>query len=78
MSGAVLFEHHHHGYVWRLQVASHNGRTFLNWRKWYLDGDTFKPTKEGCTMPLERLEELEAALASWRADNATIKPRSGI
>lgn len=70
MSGAVLFEQQYRGDVWRLEVATHDGRTFGNWRKWYWEGDTLKPTRQGVTIPLERLSELEAALAGYRASNA--------
>lgn len=70
MSGAMLFEQPYRGDVWRLEVASHDGRTFGNWRKWYRDGDTLKPSREGCTIPLERLGELETALGAYRARNA--------
>jgi hypothetical protein len=70
MSGTLLFEQPHRGHVWRLEVARYGGHTFVNWRKWYRDGDTLKPTKEGLTFPLERLDELEAAVAGWRAAKA--------
>lgn len=70
MSGTLLFEQPYRGDVWRLEVTCHDGRTFVNWRKWYRDGDTLKPTRQGLTFPLERLGELEAAIAGWRAANA--------
>ena len=38
MSSAILFEQPYRGDVWRLEVATHEGRTFGNWRKWYRDG----------------------------------------
>ena len=67
MSGAVLFEQPYRGDVWRLEIASHDGRTFGNWRKWYREGDTLKPTRQGVTIPLERLAELYAALGAYIA-----------
>lgn len=70
MSGGVLFEQSYRGDVWRLEVASHDGRTFGNWRKWYRDGDALKPTRQGVTIPLERFAELEAALARYRLASA--------
>jgi hypothetical protein len=70
VSGTVLFEQSHRGDVWRLEVARFDGHTFVNWRKWYRDGDALKPTKQGLTFPLERLGELEKALAGWRAAKA--------
>ena len=74
MSGAVLFEQPYRGDVWRLEVASHDGRTFGNWRKWYREGDTLKPTRQGVTIPLERLSELYAALGAQLAGDAPDGP----
>ena len=70
MSGAILFEQPYRGDVWRLEIASHDGRTFGNWRKWYREGDTLKPTRQGVTIPLERLSELHAALTAHLAGKA--------
>ena len=64
---AVLFEQAYRGDLWRLEVATHNGRTFGNWRKWYRDGETLRPTKQGVTFPVERLDELQSALADYLA-----------
>jgi hypothetical protein len=44
---AILFEQPYRGDLWRLEVATHEGRTFGNWRKWYRDGDTLRPTRQG-------------------------------
>ena len=65
MIPAILFDQPYRGDVWRLEVASHGGRTFLNWRKWYRDDDTLKPSREGVTIPLERLPELAASLDAY-------------
>lgn len=65
---AILFEQPYRGDLWRLEVATHEGRTFGNWRKWYRDGDTLKPTRQGVTFPVERLDELQAALTNYLAD----------
>ena len=62
---SVLFEQTYRGDVWRLEVATHNGRTFGNWRKWYHHGDTLRPTKQGVTIPVERLGELQLALSDY-------------
>ncbi len=63
MNGAAIFEHRHRGHVWRLEVQSFRGRNFANWRKWYVsDGGELKPSREGCTMPLESLASLTASL----------------
>jgi hypothetical protein len=70
MRNAILFEQHHRGDMWRLEVASYEGRTFMNWRRWYQKDGSWKPTREGVTIRLERLGELEGALASWRKANS--------
>lgn len=67
MSGAVLFEQRHRGNLWRLEVVEHDGRTFANWRKWYDANGTWKPTRDGCTFPLDRLRDLADALAEHHA-----------
>lgn len=64
---AVIFEQPYRGDVWRLEVSTHDGRTFGNWRKWYLAGETLKPTRQGVTIPLERLEELREGLTAYFA-----------
>ena len=76
MTGTILFEHPHRGYVWRLEVASHEGRTFGNWRKWYWKGAELLPTKQGATIPLERLPELNAALTAYLASAPPDGPHS--
>ena len=64
---SILFEHPYRGDVWRLEVAKHDGRTFGNWRKWYREGETLKPTRQGVTIPLERLAELGESVAGYFA-----------
>ena len=62
---SILFEQPYRGDLWRLEIVTHNGRTFGNWRKWYRDGDVFKPTKQGVTIPVERLSLLQSALSNF-------------
>jgi hypothetical protein len=61
MTAALIFDQSYRGDVWRLEVTDYDGRTFGNWRKWWRDGDTLKPSREGVTIPLERFPELHAA-----------------
>ncbi|WP_188764174.1 PC4/YdbC family ssDNA-binding protein [Sandarakinorhabdus glacialis] len=61
----LLFEQPHRGDVWRLEVAHHGGRAFLNWRKWWLSDGILKPTRQGVTMPLGRLADLYEAIGSY-------------
>ena len=74
MSGAVLFECEHRGHRWRLEVATHQGRIFANWRKWYDKGGNWEPTRDGCTFPLEGLWELTAALMDYHGLPAPAAP----
>ena len=76
MKEAILFEQPYRGDVWRLEIANHDGRTFGNWRKWYREGDTLKPTRQGVTIPLERLSELHEALTAHLAGEAPQGPAS--
>jgi hypothetical protein len=66
-NSVVLFDQPYRGDVWRLEVTSHNGRTFGNWRKWYRNGEALLPTREGVTIALERLPELHAAIGDYLA-----------
>jgi len=75
MSDALLFEVTHRGDRWRLEVAHHQGRTFLNWRKWWCDDGEWKPTRQGVTIPLERMSELHAAIGAYIAANAPTGPQ---
>lgn len=62
MTGGYIFEHRHKGNLWRLEVQTFRGRTFANLRKWYAEGEGWKPTRDGFTMPLESLASLTAGL----------------
>lgn len=64
MSSTLIFEQAQRGDTWRLEIAAYKGRCFLNWRKWYRAEDGLRPTREGVTIPLERLPELTAALCA--------------
>ena len=55
--------------MWRLEVTEYNGQTFGNWRRWWRDGVTLKPSRDGVTIPLERFPELHAALGDYLAQN---------
>jgi hypothetical protein len=81
MSGApvegVIFEHLHRGHRWLVEVATHNGRTFANVRKWYDAGGTWKPTREGFTMPLTALWELTESLMAHHGLQPPNGPENG-
>ena len=66
----LLFEQGHRGDVWRLEVCEHEGRIFANWRKWYWDGDTMRPTRQGITLPVPRLADLHEALGVYLASSS--------
>ena len=66
----LLFEQVHRGDVWRLEVCEHEGRIFANWRKWYWDGDTLRPTRQGVTLPVPRLADLHEALGVYLASSS--------
>jgi len=65
MSGVILFEQQYRGDVWRFEAAEYQGRRFANIRKWYEKDGEWRPTRQGLTMPLERLPELAQALMAY-------------
>jgi hypothetical protein len=69
MTDTFLFEQPYRGDVWRLQVANHRGKLFVSFRRWYDAAGELRPTKDGVTIPLERLPELHVALGEWLAVN---------
>ena len=54
MNAQTLLSFPQRGDTVLVQINQHNGKTFANFRKWYVDGDVLKPTKKGVTIPLER------------------------
>ena len=77
MSGPFLFEAPYRGDNWRLEIATFQGRTFANWRKWYPKDGEWKPTKIGCTFPLDGLWELTASLMAHHGLTPPGAPESG-
>lgn len=78
MSGAeLIFEQPYKGHLWRLEISHYRGHARGNWRKWYQDQGEWKPTKEGCTIPLERVPELAGALTAYAATMAPSGPENG-
>lgn len=58
-----LFEHHHRGEVWRLEIQTYRGCTSANMRKWYrTPAGEWNRTKIGFTFPLCKLREFTADL----------------
>ena len=71
MTGLIFETPGRSGETWRLEVVQHNGRTFANLRKWWLDRDgQWKPTKQGATFPRERLSDLRRNIEAWEACDA--------
>lgn len=73
MTGTVLFDQPYQGNLWRLEISTHEGRTFANWRKWYWQGTDLRPTRQGTTIPLERIVELHEALGAYLASNPLVR-----
>ena len=67
MSGTVLFDQPYRGDVWRFEVVTHDRRTFGNWRKWFLKDGVLVATRQGVTIPLDRLPELHTAIGDYLA-----------
>ena len=70
MSARTLLSLPQRGDTVLVQISEHGGKTFANFRKWYSDGDSLKPTRQGVTIPLESLPELHRALGAYLANAA--------
>ncbi len=70
MTGTIFFQRRQRGNLWQFEVQTYKNRTFGNWRKWYLDGSDWKPSREGCTIPLDDLRELTVALMEYHGLDA--------
>jgi hypothetical protein len=77
MNAQTLLSFPQRGDMVLVQINQHNGQTFANFRKWYPDGKTLKPTRQGVTIPLRALPELHKALGAYLAtiDPATLTSR---
>jgi hypothetical protein len=61
----VLFDQRHGNDTWRLEISLFRGRRFGNWRRWYGEPHELKPSRDGVTIPLERLADLHEALSDF-------------
>jgi hypothetical protein len=77
MSDVFLFEGAYRGQTWRIQVTNHNGKDIVSIWPWFRAEDgTLRPGtgrygKGGFQFPLERLEELYAALRSFLEESTS-------
>lgn len=81
MTRPVIFEHEQGRHTWRVEATEWNGEQRLNVWPWYQpkDGGELRPcsptypTGGGFNVPLERVRELIAVLATIANDNPPIK-----
>ena len=76
MSARTLLTLPQRGDTVLVQISEHGVKTFANFRKWYSDGETLKPTRQGVTIPLEALPELYQALGAYLTDRALVALRT--
>ncbi|NTZ43332.1 hypothetical protein G7A66_09595 [Altererythrobacter sp. SALINAS58] len=76
-SGNILFEQTYKGDNWRLKISTCQGWQRGNWRKWHRAKDEWRPSREGCTIPLERLPDQARDLAAYVATIAPSGPEIG-
>jgi hypothetical protein len=68
MRNTTIYELPYRGDVWRLEVATHQGRTFCNLRRWFDVKGEMRPTKDGLIFPLEELGGLHEAIGEYLKD----------
>ncbi|PSO13631.1 hypothetical protein C7E20_00970 [Sphingobium sp. AEW4] len=73
-ANAVLFDQLYRGDVWRLEIAAHEGRRFGNWRKWFWKDGELQPTRQGVTIPLDRMTELHSAIGAYLSSQGAADP----
>ena len=66
----LLYEWPVGGSVGRAEVSEYKGTTFLSIREWYQKKGTWQPGRKGISVPLHRVADLAAALA-------TVDPETG-
>lgn len=69
-STGTIWEAPHGGELIRFSVCEYKGQRYAELRRFYRSGDGWKPSKQGCTMPLWALSELHRAHADYLAANA--------
>jgi hypothetical protein len=73
-----IFAHHYRGDEWRLAIATLDGRRFADLRRWWQSpAGQWCPSRDGFTMPLERLPELHGALGAAIARMSLHGPENG-
>lgn len=76
MTDATLWEGPAGRELVRLSIREYQGRTFADIRRFYRSGDEWKHSNKGCTVPLEHIAELSAAMRAWAAINAPDGPET--
>ena len=67
-AGRVLLEFQRHDGVVRLALRDYKGAKYIDMRKWFTGVDSeLHPTKQGVSLSVEVLPELQAALAQAEA-----------
>lgn len=61
----------------RFSIRSYQGRGFAELRRWYRNGDQWRHGAKGCTVPLDALWELTAALMMHHGLAVPDRPDSG-
>lgn len=76
MTERLLFEHMRRGGSEKVRaiVSEYRGARFLDMRKWVDTNEGPKATRQGCTVPLERIGELGAALVAFAMEFGSSEP----
>jgi hypothetical protein len=76
MTECLLFEHTRRGRseMVRAIVSEYRGARFLDLRKWVDSTEGPKATRQGCTVPIERIGELGAALVAFAKEFDSSEP----
>ena len=67
--GTLLYEYRQNQKAKRFMISEHAGYIYAELREWYKDGDEWKPSRKGCTIPLDEMAAFSQALSEYSKAN---------
>ncbi len=65
--GLLLYEFRQSNKSKRFMLKEYHGKHYAELREWYQVGDEWKPSRKGCTIPIDEIAPLYQALGGFNA-----------
>ncbi len=65
--GILLYEFRQSNKSKRFMLKEYHGKHYAELREWYQVGDEWKPSRKGCTIPIDEIAPLYQALGGFNA-----------